>query len=259
MRTYEKSNPEKSPYDPPKIKRSDVKDVSVTPITDTGEHYRKEDGVRVPYSFIVIISGGEVREKNYFRIISDQKRFRQIKIEFIADRAKLNPNGLLETAIYKQEHYKTSQKDEPDKIFILSDVDHFTNDLLKIKPECEKLDIRLIISNSCFEVWLYYSKFATKPTDFPMPTDKLKTSQSFKNYLDTKVKGGINPVKAIFDIAENIENARNNYAEMPNGIPELFSTNMFVLAEELLPLISEELEKVNAESKLKTDFYKIMN
>jgi len=255
MRSYTKTNPEK-PLNSQKTKQTKAENNSVNLVANADKNYRKEDGVRVPYSFIVIISGGEVREKNYFRIISDQKRFRQIKIEFIADRAKLNPNGLRETAIYKQEHYKTSQEDDPDKIFILSDVDHFTNDLLKIKSECENLGIHLIISNSCFEVWLYYSKFATKPTDFPMPTDSRKISQSFKNYLDKKIKGGVNPVRVIFDIAENIENARSNYIEMPNGIPELFSTNMFILAEQLLPLISDELSRISAEIELKTKFHK---
>ncbi len=254
MRRYEKSNPQKSPYNPPTIKQKE-EDV-VFAIKDAGEYYQKEDGVRTPYSFLVIISGGEVREKNYFKIISNQKIFRQIKIEFIADPQQLKPDGLLQTAKYKQEHYQTSQGDEPDKIFIVSDVDHFMNDLLKIKPECEKLSIPLIISNSCFEIWLYYGKFDAKPTDFSIPADDLKISQSFKTYLDKKVKGGIDPVKAIFDISKNIQNARKNYAVDKNGIPELFSTNMFVLAEELWALAKDELTKMILENEGKEKIYK---
>jgi hypothetical protein len=256
MRTYEKSNPENSPHSPPTKKKETVDKVSVVSVADAGKHYRKEEGVRMPYSFVVIVSGGEVRERQYFKIISNQKLFRQIKIEFIADPKLLNPDGLLQTAIYRQEHYRKSQENEPDKIFILSDVDHFTNDLLRIKPECEKLDIRLIISNSCFEVWLYYGKFDAKPTDFKIPTDIRKISQSFKAYLNEKVKGGVDPTKAIFDIFQNIQNAKNNHTETPNGIPELFSTNMFILAEELLPLIADELQKIITENEQKAKSHK---
>jgi len=247
MRSYTKPNPEKPLHTPTSVKQREVVETAVIPITEANEHYRKEDGVRMPYAFLVIVSGGEVRERNYFKIISNQTKFRQVKIEFVADRNQLNPDGLLQTALYKQEHYKTSQEDEPDKIFILSDVDHFTNDLLRIKPECEKLDIGLIISNSCFEVWLYYSKFSVCPTDFKTPQNPLKISQSFKTYLDKKVKGGVNPTKAIFDIIETIKNAKSNYAELPNGIPALFSTNMFILAEQLLPLIGDQLKKMRTE------------
>jgi len=256
MRNYEKSNPEKPILVPQPVEIESKENVSEISIRDSGKNYRKEDGIRLPYSFLVIISGGEVREKNYFKIISDQERFKQIKIEFIADPLMLNPDGLLETAKYKQEHYRTSQEAEPDKLFVVTDVDHFMTELLRIKPECEKLNISLIISNPCFEVWLYYGKFNTKPTDFKIPDDILKISHSFKTYLGEKVKGGIAPVKAIFDISENIKNAKAHYSEDKNGIPELFSTNMFVLSEKLLPLIDEELKKLTAENEKRIKSYK---
>ncbi|MDR2907179.1 MAG: RloB family protein [Bacteroidales bacterium] len=258
MRHYEKSNPEKLPYHPSTLKQSAAVD-KVAPhsvITNAGKQYRKEDGMRTPYAFLVIISGGEVRERNYFKIISDQKRFRQIKIEFIADPKQLNPDGLLQTAKYKQEHYRTSQGNKPDQIYIVSDVDHFINDLLRIKPECQKHGIQLIISNPCFEIWLYYGRFDVKPTNFSIPADQLKISQSFKSYLNKEVKGGIDPTKAIFDIRKNIQNAKMTYVVAENGIPELFSTNMFILAEELWPLIEDELKKLMAEKEQKIKSYK---
>lgn len=248
MICYKKTNPEKNPFVPQPKKQEDT-DISMIPIKDAGKNYKKEVGKLIPFSFLVIISGGEEREKDYFKIISNQERFKQIKIEFIADSQMLNPDGLLEVAKYKQEHYKTSQEAEPDKIFIVSDVDHFMVELLRIKPECEKLGVYLIISNSCFEIWLYYGKFNTKPTDFEIPDDTLKISKSFKKYLGGKVKGGVNPKKAIFDISVNIRNAKANYEEDKSGIPELYSTNMFVLAEHLLPLIEDELKTLIAENE----------
>ena len=257
MRTYEKSNPEKLAITPrKKLGVAEVMPI-VDPIYDAGENYKKEEGRLSPKSFFVIVSGGEVRERNYFRIISNQDRFGYIKIEFIADRKQLNPDGLLETAKYKQERYKTSEENMPDKIFIVSDTDHFYNDLLRIKPECQKKNITLIISNSCFEIWLYYGKFSSKPTDFVIPKDFLKISHAFKNYIDRKVQGGINPKRAIFDIFAAIKNAKNNYEEDTHGIPKLFSTNMYMLAESILPLISSELEKMRIENEEREKAYRI--
>ena len=253
MRSYEKSDPKKLAAEPsPRIRDAD-EDADVVKIKDAGLVYRKEEGVRIPFTFIVIVSGGEVRERNYFKKISDYTLFNRIKIEFVADPSKLNPAGLLETAKDKQDHYKSST-DDPDDIFIVSDVDHFMGELLRIKPECEKLEISLIISNSCFEVWLYYGKRKDKPLDFKTPDDPLKTSQSFKKYLNEKIKGGVDPRKAIFDICENIQNAEANYEEDSKGIPILFSTNMFMLAKKILPFIEEELirEREKGEQQAKS-------
>jgi hypothetical protein len=256
MRSYEKSNPEKSVAQPQPSKITVGEASSGVLVKDAGQNYRKKEGVQMPFTFIVIVSGGEVREKNYFKKISDQNRFRQIKIVFIAEPSKLNPAGLLETAKCKQQHYQTSQEGEPDKIFIVSDVDHFMDEISQIKPECKRLNISLIVSNSCFEVWLYYGKFDRKPDDFEIPEDILKISQTFKTYLDKKVKGGIDPRKAIFDIEKNIKNAKSNYTEDENGIPELFSTNMFLLAESLLPYLRNDLQKLIEETSRKTKSHK---
>jgi hypothetical protein len=245
MRSYEKSNPEKPTAEPSRTKTKENEESDVISIKDLGLPYKKEEGKRIPFAFLVIVSGGEKREKDYFKVISNPNKFKQIKIEFVPDPGKGNPDSLFKIAKEEQKHYQTSQDDKPDEIFIVSDVDHFTNELLRIKPECEKLNIHLIISNSCFEVWLYYGKFDHRPDDFKIPDNKLKISQAFKTYLGNKVRGGLDPRKAIFDIIANIQNAEANYKEDRDGIPTLFSTNMFTLAKSLLPFIQEELQLKN--------------
>ena len=253
MRSYAKSNPEKDTIPRPEKTVVEKIEPLSEKIEDAGKNYKKEDGTLQPKSFFVIVSGGEVRERNYFQIISNQDNFGRIKIEFVADPKQLNPDGLLEIAKYKQEHYKTSQESTPDRIFIVSDIDHFYNDLVRISPECEKNNIPLIISNPCFEIWLYYGKNADKPADFIIPEDHLKISKSFKPYLGKKIKGGVNPKTDIFDVSVAIQNAKKNYEKDENGIPKLFSTNMFVLAEEFLPLIESELRKLNSQIERKRD------
>lgn len=256
MRYYTKSNPDKPERLPDHPAESDeVAASSTMDLKDAGSKYRKEEGFLIPKSFFVIVSGGEARERDYFKVLSDKDRFERIKLEFVADPKQLNPDGLLSVAKFKQDHYKTSQESEPDQIHIVSDVDHFINDLIRIKPECHSLNINLIISNSCFEVWLYYGRFTSKPDDFELPRDYLKISRNFKTYLGRRAKGGINPKTAIFDISNAINNARNNYYEDKNGIPELFSTNMFVLAESILPFVCDELDGLKSEIEAKRRFH----
>lgn len=220
--------------------------------------YRKPSKEILPKSFFVIISGGEVRKKKYFKIISNQDIFQRIKIEFIADPDKLSPKGMFEIALIKKEHYLSSMDtntEKPDKIFLVSDVDHFMPELLEIKTKCTLEHLHLIISNPCFEVWLYYAHRSDIP-NFPIPEKKETISQKFKTWLPTAIKSGINPTTSVFNILENIKNAKANYKEDTTGIPELFSTNMFVLAEELFPLIEPELNRLSEENTIKTELQK---
>jgi hypothetical protein len=252
MRVYGKSNPEKPIFKvPSKSVEENAEQTVVLPVSDAGDNYRKPEGLLSPKSFFVIVSGGEQTERKYFKIISNQDRFKRIKIEFVADPKQLSPKGLLDTAKYKQNHYQSSQEDEPDRIFIVSDVDHFMSELLEIKPECEQLNIPLIISNSCFEVWLYYAFYQHVP-DFKIPEKKEKISQTIRHWMPNN----INPVRAIFNIYKNIENAKSHYREDINGIPELFSTNMFHLAESLLPFIETELDLLIEEDRQRINKHK---
>jgi hypothetical protein len=84
---------------------------------------------------------------------------------------------------------------------------------------------------------------------FKIPTDYLKISSKFKGWLPSAIRGGIKTTRAILNIYQNIENAKTNYKEDKNGIPELFSTNMFELAQDLTPLIEPELTNMIVENK----------
>ena len=251
IRTYSKANPEKELL-PQQIKKTVEVEVPAMPIIEMQtEGYQKPELEELPKAFFVIISGGLVREKDYFKIISHQDNFQRIKLEYISESNRLvNPIRLYELAIYKKEILASSRNedDEPDKIYLISDVDEFINELVKIKPLCIKEDFHLIISNPCFELWLYYASRVEVP-DFHVPEQVSKISWKFKGWADTAIKGGVKSKRAIFNIYPNIENAKNNYKEDENGIPSLFSTNMFVLAQDLIPLIEPELSNMITENK----------
>lgn len=167
---------------------------------------------------------------------------------------------MFELVEYKKTRYtpSLSRGDYPDKIYLISDIDYLMNELLRIKPKCESEGFNLIISNSCFDVWLYYAYHVTMP-NFQLPSDPLKISGKFKGWLPRVIRGGISPKKAILNIHINIKNAKINYREDENGIPLLFSTNMYLLAEDLLHFIEPELLKIIKENKRNEERFRSRN
>ncbi len=260
-RTYSKGNPEKELLPQQKKKTVEI-EAPQAPVGDIQiAAYQKTDIEKMPKAFFVIISGGEVREKDYFKIISHQDKFQRIKLEFISESNKLvNPTRMYELAIYKKERLESSkEKDsEPDRFYLISDVDDFISELIKIHPLCLKENFRLMISNPCFELWLYYAHCCDIP-NFPIPDKATKISGKFKGWADTAIRGGVKSKRAIFYIYPNIENAKRNYKEDENGIPMLFSTNMYSLAEDLLPLIEPELTNMIDENKRNEEKFRVRN
>ena len=200
--------------------------------------YSKAENVVQPEVFVVVFSNGEVREKKYFHWM--MHHCAKLKLEFFSN--PISPDDLLADVKAKKAEYDlTAGEETPDTYYTVTDVDHFYNDIVRSKPLYEEEGIRLIISNPCFEVWLYYSKHEDKFEGFQMPEDRLKLSQMVKQFLNDKIPGGVNPFKAVFDIKRNIEVARAHYGEDEKGIPVLFATNMFVLAEDVLPYLEAEI------------------
>lgn len=201
--------------------------------------YSKAENVVQPEAFVVVFSNGEVRERKYFHWM--MYHCERLRLEFFAN--PISPDDLLEDVKAKKAEYDlTAAEETPDIYYTVTDVDHFYNDIVRSKPLYEKEGVKLIISNPCFEVWLYYSKCDDKFEGFEMPKDRLKLSQMVKQFLNDKIPGGCNPAKAVFDIKWNIEVARVHYSEDEKGIPVLFATNMFVLAEDVLPYLEAEIE-----------------
>lgn len=248
-RYYQKGNPEKEPLQNAVRQESSV-------VLDNGEKkslrpskYIKPEATKFPQALFVIYSGGTEREKDYFRLVDKNAAiFSFIKIRFIG-----NPDfeaggkpAIMRIAIEQtKESQEAANEENPDrdKYFLLTDVDHFEQFLPEMKQECKDNGIELIISNSCFEVWLYYAEREDRCVGFEIPADKLEISSKFKTWANTKVKGGLKPTKAIFNIKQNIANAEKNYVEK-NGLPTLFSTQMFRLARNMVPYIDDGLERL---------------
>ena len=246
-RHYQKGNPEIEPQESV-VTKSDVAifnnggGVSVP-----NSRYTKPEASKVPQALFVIYSGGTEREKDYFHLIfRNPDLFPFVKIAFHAE-PNFDEGGkpsIIKFAIEKTKEYQESASEEnTDSYFLLTDVDHFENFMSEMQQDCDASNIALIISNSCFEVWLYYAEKSDRCDGFEIPQNKLEISSAFKTWANTQIKGGLKPTKAIFNIEQNIINAEQNYTE-ENGFPTLFSTQMYRLAEQMLPYVKDGLEQL---------------
>ena len=204
--------------------------------------YEKTDGV-MSYSIICVISGGEKRERDFLKTLIRQE-LHSLRVAFITK------EGQGQQPYQMQERWKeiqrsknlvlsdrTFQLDEMDKVFLLSDVDEFYEQLVKIMENRNEKDSgQWIISNPCFEMWLYYC-FCDNPQEdlagiaFLEPK---KRSQKMKKLGHLVIAGGLNPIKAFEHMQEGIDHSSSHYAEDDKAIPVLYATQMYKMAQFLI-------------------------
>ena len=222
--------------------------------------YEKTDGV-MSYSIICVISGGEKRERDFLKTLIRQKDPHSLRVAFISKEGQgLQPYQMQEqweeiqntkTIAIDERNF---QLDEMDKVFLLSDVDEFYEQLVRIlESHGEEDQGEWIISNPCFEIWLYYC-FCDKPLeDFAsiIPLSRKQRSQELKHLGHNIVTGGLNGIKAFEHMQAGIAHSIRNYAEDSNAIPVLFATQMHKMAQFLIDTMNRNRGEYDEFVKLK--------
>jgi hypothetical protein len=221
--------------------------------------YSKGEGAVPPKAFVVIFSGGNVRELDYFKLVNlNPSLFPMLKLKILPeDRFYDNHEPRVFTyAETETKAYRSSASTEyPDDYYVVTDVDNFMPHIITFKPRLETQGIKMVISNPCFEVWLYYSKRTDRLDGFVPPKNHEAFSSEVKRFVHIRT-GGVNPIKALYDIETNIKNARTTYVVDGNGIPTLFSTNMFELADRIWPLLKNGLEALQKITEERAALYR---
>lgn len=207
------------------------------------EGYEKIDG-KLSYTIMLVISGGETRERNFLKELEENSH--SLRVKFISkDQQGLNPDQM-------QEEWEKIKKDnrfefngsthtllDDDKVYLVSDVDEFYDKLKDLVPK--ETRAQWIISNPCFEIWLYYCFKNNPKTDLKEleGLEVAKKSQKLKNLLNAKISGGANPCKAFFCMETGISNSKAHYLEDDNRIPKLYATKMYEMAEYIINTLNE--------------------
>lgn len=228
--------------------------------------YEKEAG-SIPSFLIVVISGGEVREGDYLSELSKKQTFPKVKLIF---KSSEKGKGGLSPMLMVRKFYETIEMENPikthkilyssiDKIFMVTDVDHYLNELVTILNRCHLPNATWIISNPCFEIWLYYSYFDHICEEIKIleSIPQSKQSSTLKHLNHKMIDGGIDPRKAFEQIENAIQNSKSNYSEDKNGIPKLFCTNMHVMGEYIFEAIGQyDFEKWLDEKRKRIEAYR---
>lgn len=223
------------------------------PKTELPSDYTKPEG-KIDVRILFILSGGEDRERNYFKMLKDDQKLERIKVAFASKKGQgLNPTQLLEVAkmtigtkrfIAEDTSFRFEEANG-DIIYLLQDIDEFELEIRRLETEKQHDCLRWIYSNPAFEMWLYYHHFSNPLPELKDAVGKTPAERSrwLKNYLPEIIKGGVKTTKAIAQMRTAIENSKANYKEERN-LPCLFSTGMHVLAEDILDTMGNEFDQM---------------
>lgn len=197
---------------------------------------------------IYIFCEGAKRELDYFEYFKELDSRINIEVYKLHPHEDNSPQGLLriaEACIIKSNENQNPKYNfiEGDEVWIVLDIDKDKDESRKpqieiIKSECSKRkDWFLTLSNPCFEVWLYYHSFSEKP--------QFKNSEkcvTWKQHVNQAFKGGFDSRKHPIYIQVASANARKNF-ELIENRPVLGTTEVYNLADSIVPLLSEKIEK----------------
>ena len=208
--------------------------------SNASQNYQKGDSFREP-SLIFIISGGVKREKDFLKELIIGKKSSLLKALFLSKKGQgLLPDKMQEQwqKIRKEGKFiiddQTYYLEKIDEVFLLTDVDIFYDQLQDILSSKAMDDSgRWIISNPCFEIWLYYCYKNDPNNDLNCITSLSPNQRSkiLKQRCNEVVKGGLNGIRAFGYMNNGIKNSKEHYAADNNGIPVLFATQMHEMAQ----------------------------
>jgi hypothetical protein len=204
--------------------------------------YKREVELVRDYKLFAIACEGGKREPDYFKIF----RFvsNRIAVDVIEDVVseegilninphKSAPKWVLERAIRYIE--KEGLSDEDDLWFVM-DIDRWSDEQLReVASYCEKFkNWHIVLSNPCFEVWLYFHKKSN------IKISLSNSCNDFKNEISTFEKGGYNPLKFIPYFVDAIKNAKAADNDKNHFLPNTKVSKVYQLGEEIIKVISQK-------------------
>jgi hypothetical protein len=229
--------------------------------------YQKLEG-ELSSSLVFVLSGGEKRERDFLRELIRGGALHSLRVAFISkDGQGLQPYQMqkkweeIQTAGMFTIKSQVFHLDEFDKVFLVTDVDQFYDQLVQIFNKC--LDVnqgQWIVSNPCFEIWLYYCFLNNPEQDLSAleSEDVAQRSKKLKALGNDLVPGGFNPCRAFERMAVGIEHGRAHYNVDMNGIPILCATQMCEMAAFLVNTMNKRANEYAEYVKKKEDFRNMM-
>jgi hypothetical protein len=200
--------------------------------------FQRKDEIRQSKKIFIFCEGAKT-EPAYFKYFQEMDSRLDIQIFGSMDGEDNTPAGLLTKAESKINELKESNDIEgSDEIWIVFDTEKPENDaqrgnqITTLKCGCNSYGWGAAESNPSFEIWLYYHFHESKPM-----RDDVQLFTSFKEFVNAKIPGGFDPRKDPKKINLAIVNSKANYNTQSE---RLMSTNVFLLAESIMVILSEK-------------------
>ncbi|MDI9365799.1 MAG: RloB family protein [Flavobacterium sp.] len=206
--------------------------------------YKKLDVVKEAKKVYIFCEGSDT-EINYFKYFQGFSS----NIDIIpipnnngqSDPTKLKDNAELLFAGNKSTRpiYIISEEYK-DEVWFVIDTDRWNegNKINILKDFCKHKERWFVVqSNPCFELWHYYHIYSEKPI-----LVETLSFDSFKAYVNNKIKGGFDNRSMPIELESAIKNASDNF-EVENEQPMLYSTEVHILGEIILSFVKNQLDK----------------
>ena len=211
--------------------------------------HKKGGAILLP-AIVYVLSGGEDREKVYFRNLKNDRMLGScVKVLFQSKKGQgLQPfqmNDIWQQArkkgkiIVDGKEYRLSKVD---KVFLVSDVDEFERQLVSALSTKAKDDYgQWVISNPCIEIWLYYCfEKDLSPEILKLRyIARAKRSQRMKQLNHQLINGGADPRKAFDNTPMGIVNSELHYRTGHYKIPGLFATSFHLMMEQIIAFVTD--------------------
>ena len=194
--------------------------------------YEKKEPWRDATIFIIVSEGSHKEPEyfNFFHLLT--KKIKVVTVPSVD--GKSSPNHLISNAHNAISKYNSDSGDF--ELWIVMDVDRWTDHIHQLQNEAAQNDWNVAISNPCFEVWL--NDHFENPTFPDSNTEKCK---SWKVHIH-KNHGGFDHTQHQTYLKNAISTANDKYSEK-GYIPDIGKTQVFRLGIKLFDLTEVELSK----------------
>jgi hypothetical protein len=203
---------------------------------------------------IYIFCEGAKREYDYFQFFKAMDSRINIEVYKLHPHENNSPAGLLQIAekcVIKSEKNPNPKYNfiEEDELWFVLDTDKDrdmsrTPQIQRIQKKCnERENWFLAQSNPCFEVWLFYHLHSNKPN-----FNNSEKCAEWKQFVNNSVKGGFDSRRHPVYIKTAIRNATKNFT-LSNTQIDIASTEVYNLANSIVPLVSSKLESILTQIK----------
>lgn len=223
-------------------------------------NYSKKEPNKDAHRILIVCEGNDTEPK-YFGFFKELSPRLDV-IPIPSEDGKTDPIKLMQWAIENLISHKafdvdfyqgdtvwfvidTDEWEEQGKIKVLRQFCQEQNEELKLVlktkyDERKPYDAWLVAqSNPCFELWEYYHIYDEKPD-----TEETEKHTSFKEFVNAVIKGGFDPNTMPVEVVKAISNAKSNFSKDDEGHLQLYATEVYLLAEEILPFVKRDIDRL---------------